>query len=120
MEDRNRQYTVSWSYDCCVESAEEAARLASEVMRTGSNHGGHTEFVVECEDGTSVDVDLARLAKIDASVSQTPSDDDYRMAAKDREQDGEVEFDADAPVSRTEAGAYVQAWVFVSKEEVAK
>lgn len=116
----DRQYTVSWSYDCCVGSAEEAARLASEVMRSGNNHGGHTSFVVECEDGTSEDVDLANLAKADAPVSPTPSDDDYRMAAKDREQDGEVEFDADAPVSRTEAGAYVQAWVFVSKEEVAK
>jgi hypothetical protein len=52
--------------------------------------------------------------------SQDPSDDDYRMAARDRQEDGVVEFDADAPVSRTEAGAYVQAWVFVPKAEVTK
>jgi hypothetical protein len=113
----DRQYTVSWSYDCCVGSAEEAARLASEVMRSGNDHGGHTVLEVECEDGTACDVDLA---KIDAPVSPTPSDDDYRMAARDRQEDGVVEFDADAPVSRTEAGAYVQAWVFVPKAEVTK
>jgi hypothetical protein len=68
---KNRQYTVTWSYDCCVGSPEEAARLASEVMLTngdranprsgGGLHGGHTVVVVECEDGTSYDVDLATM-----------------------------------------------------------
>lgn len=65
----DRQYTVTWSYDCCVGSPEEAAELASEVMLTHGGlggdglHGGHTEVVVECIDGTSCDVDLAKLAK---------------------------------------------------------
>jgi len=66
-----RQYTVTWSYDCCVESPEEAAALASAVMLTNGEpanggdglHGGHTLVVVECEDGTSCDVDLAKLAR---------------------------------------------------------
>lgn len=62
MADKN--YTVTWSYDCCVSSPEEAARLASEVMLTyggklgGSLHGGHRSFVVYDQDGGSCDVEL--------------------------------------------------------------
>ena len=62
MTDKN--YTVTWSYDCCVSSPEEAARLASSVMLThggklgGSLHGGHRAFVVYDQDGGSCDVEL--------------------------------------------------------------
>lgn len=64
---KDKQYTVTWSYDCCVESPEAAARLASAVMLTsggtggGALHGGHATFEVECVDGTAVDVDLGAL-----------------------------------------------------------
>ena len=78
----DKQYTVTWSYDCRVESPEEAARLASAVMLThgepvtsgGGLHGGHTEVVVECEDGTSCDVDLAKLVPSAATPVLSASD----------------------------------------------
>jgi hypothetical protein len=59
-----KQYTVTWSYDCCVSSPEEAARLASEVMLThggklgGSLHGGNRLFTVYDENNVEHDVEL--------------------------------------------------------------
>lgn len=44
----------------------------------------------------------------------------YRQIAKDaRHCEGDLEIDDDAPVSRTEVGAYVQAWVWVDASEIA-
>jgi hypothetical protein len=43
----------------------------------------------------------------------------YRIQAqKARHVDGDLEIDNDATVSVTELGAYVQAWVWVGKEDV--
>ena len=46
------------------------------------------------------------------------SDDDMRHAAATLYHvDGALEIDDDAKVSRTDDGAYVQAWVWLSNEE---
>jgi hypothetical protein len=45
------------------------------------------------------------------------TDEQYRVKAKEEYgEDGSIEFDEDAVVSPSEEGAYVQAWVWVSKE----
>lgn len=42
------------------------------------------------------------------------TDDDYRQLAKQQyESEGEIEIDPHGRVSRSETGAWVQAWVFV-------
>ena len=50
-----------------------------------------------------------------------PTKNEYRDAARSIwGQDGQLEIDDDAPVSKGEDdGAYVQAWVWVSDDEVA-
>lgn len=47
------------------------------------------------------------------------SDDEFRAAAREiHQQDGEIEIDEGAPVSRgSDCGAYVQAWVWVPDGE---
>ncbi len=50
-----------------------------------------------------------------------PTDEQYRAKAKElHEREGELEVDDSASVSRgtSDPGAYVQAWVWVSDEEV--
>jgi len=108
-------YVEDTSY-CCRVSRDAPMEQIEATLRTLMR-----EFTSAVESGGSVKKVGERLSWIgttDAPVSPTPSDDDYRMAARNRQEDGVVEFDADAPVSRTDAGAYVQAWVFVSKKEV--
>jgi len=47
------------------------------------------------------------------------SDDPYVKAAMDRQKDGELEIDSTAIVSKGEdPGAYVQAWIWVSDDEL--
>ena len=45
----------------------------------------------------------------------------YRHAAKRlHAAEGEIEFDADAAVSPSEDGAYVQAWIWVDREALSQ
>ena len=42
----------------------------------------------------------------------------YRVAARKRQRDGEIEIDDNAPVSISEdGGAYVQAWLWIPAED---
>jgi len=51
-------------------------------------------------------------------IKETKEDIQIREAARyDYEHQGFIEIDEDAIVSKTEEGAYVAAWVYVSKEE---
>lgn len=52
-------------------------------------------------------------------MSTSKTDSEYVGAAKMMYGDeGSIEVDDDAPVSRCEKGAYVQAWVFVYDSDV--
>lgn len=60
-----------------------------------------------------------------AKVRKGPTESDYREAAIDVHYDeGTLEVDDNAPISQAEGnpdeGAYVQAWIWVTDEEVAR
>lgn len=57
-DEKLKQYTVKWSYDCRAESAEAAAKLASAAMLTPC-HGGYMDFEVEALGGATEEVLLA-------------------------------------------------------------
>jgi hypothetical protein len=55
---------------------------------------------------------------IDEATTISPvADERYRDAAANLWSDDELEIDQDATVSEGDGGAWVQAWVWVSKEE---
>lgn len=62
---------------------------------------------------------LPQLANIEVATFDPAnvSDEDYiRYAREEHAEDGKIEIDDDAEVTRVCCGAYVQAWVFVSND----
>jgi hypothetical protein len=59
-----------------------------------------------------------RIGLLPNDPTTPPSDDWYRQQAEEQHgHEGEVEVDPGAPVSRTDNGAYVQAWIWVYNPE---
>jgi hypothetical protein len=67
---------------------------------------------------TVIDVGGAKILSLDADLSK-PTDEQYVEAAVTKYQrDGEIEIDKDTVVSRSDDGAYVQAWVWIEIESL--
>ena len=60
---------------------------------------------------------IRRAEEAHRDLTDGTAQDFVRRARQDYQHDGEVEIDDDAAVSRSEDGAYVQAWVWIADGE---
>lgn len=119
-----KEYRVEWVIELHADSPEAAARQALDIQRTPTSLA--TVFDVKAFDSPddSQRIDLTERDEAHQTTgtnsSEYPTDEQYREAAKRvHGEEGEVEIDNTATVSRgDDAGAYVQAWVWVPLDQI--